>query len=200
MKTKPFFFLLIVGSLFCSWHASSQPDPDITGKFSAIKEAGQINLVFQYDQMQVGSVGKEETYINKRMSEYEAKNPGKGDDWLVEWKEIKRNAEEVFAKALNKKLSKKYGTMVGQDYPDAEYTFVVNFITLEIGWSGGFVSGSGMAFFYFKLCKTADLDNAIGKMVTYGMADMESVKMRMAGIYQNAANRITKILEKNVQK
>ena len=184
---------------FASWQAMAQKELPMTGDFSIMQSQKQINVVFRYDKMKIGEFPDEEDYIKHRMKEYETKKAGKGAEWLREWKEIRVNAENSFVKGMNKKL-KKLGIYFCLENETASYTLILEANSLEIGWSGGFVSAAAVMRWNISLCKTDDLTHPVASIETFGVGDAESVKKRLASTYLSTAYRFAKILRKRVFK
>jgi len=157
-----------------------------------------LNVSFSYDSLKIGLFPNEDTYIKKRVEEYETKKPGKGKEWEEEWEEIKKNAETYFIKDFNKKISGKLGITMSRNYPGTNYTFLLVPKFLEIGWSGGIVGSSGTLEMDVVLYRSDDLSKPVGIMKTGSIAQNETVRKRIEALYRLTAQGLAKFLIKNV--
>jgi len=113
--------------------------------------------------MKMGAYSSEQEYIDTRMEKFNNKKPGKGDEWLEEWKEMKQDAENKFTEVLNDMLYKKKEINVSQLDIGADYTFLFTPVNLDIGWSYDLiVAWSGTMDYNISLCKSDDLQNPLG--------------------------------------
>ena len=55
-----------------------------SGTIDFIKDQQVIQFTFSYDEMLVGKLTENE-YVDKKSSEYNAKEEGKGDQWKAAW-------------------------------------------------------------------------------------------------------------------
>lgn len=84
MKTTTISFAISI-FLFVSFSSTSQSIKLIEGDKSILKSETSINIEFTYDNMSVGKYENEADYIEKKIAEYNAKEPGRGDLWAKEW-------------------------------------------------------------------------------------------------------------------
>ncbi len=102
------------------------------GDLGPVKGENKINLEFTYDNMGVGKFAKEEDYINTKIADYNAKEPGRGERWAEAWKADRANRYEPSFIQLYNKHGKTQ--MVG-DFPDARYTMIFNTKYTEPGFN-----------------------------------------------------------------
>jgi hypothetical protein len=195
MKSQKLFLILIavmgLGSL-----GYAQKHAVYSGDFSVLRNQ-QVLVKYDYSTMTMGEMPSEQAYIDKRVAEYDAKKAGKGEKWLAEWKEIRKTADTEFVRWFNKK-SKKYGVVASLTNEQAPYTIIMKAISLEIGWSAGLVSGAGIVQWHLSLYKSDDLAHPIAEMNLNGVADIETTKGRMIGMYRVTAENFAKFLKKRV--
>lgn len=142
MKSMTLIITFII-LFFQSLQLISQDEPDkrnvwtggqkgyvITGDLNVIK--GQKTFCVIVDPYVKKMGAKEEPdsiYIPKRVKEFNDKKAGKGDQWLNEWNESKKNFKAAFIEGFNSKLTTK-GVNVGLNDTFAEYTFIIYTKTL----------------------------------------------------------------------
>ncbi len=109
-----------------------------SGSVSALAGQTELNVIYDYEGLKIGSGKKartEEEYIKEKVSEYNAKEPGKGDKWLEKWKSDRPNFyQPKFEDLMNKGLEKA-GIKVAQNLSSAKYTLKVNATRIEPGIS-----------------------------------------------------------------
>jgi heme oxygenase len=94
-----------------------------SGSLEFLKGQTTLNVEYVYDGLTVGKL-TEQAYIEKKVSEYNAKETGSGDRWLAGWKNDRsRRYEPKFEELFNKQLEKKGGLKLSRN-PDAPYTLV----------------------------------------------------------------------------
>jgi len=103
---------------------------------SFLKGEKTIKIEYNYDNVNVGKK-TEEVYCSEKVSDYNKKTPGKGDKWLVEWKNNREDSyQPKFEDLLNKYLSEKNISAYASNN-DAKYTMIVKTIVLEPGFNVG---------------------------------------------------------------
>lgn len=92
------FFILIAGQTI-----NAQKIKILSGSVDQIKSIKEFALEFDYSNMGVGSFEKEEDYIAKKVSEYNANDPGRGDRWAQSWvNDRSARFEPKFQELINK--------------------------------------------------------------------------------------------------
>ncbi len=98
------------------------------GDLSVLKNETSINIEFTYDNMSVGKYNKESEYLEKKKSEYNSKEPGRGDRWVKNWvADRKANFEPKFIELFEKTS----GMTVKSD---AKYTLIFHTTSTEPGY------------------------------------------------------------------
>ena len=76
-----------------------------SGTIDFIKDQQVIQFTFSYDEMLVGKLTESE-YVDKKSSEYNAKEEGKGDQWKAAWYgDRKERFEPKFLELFDKYMS-----------------------------------------------------------------------------------------------
>jgi hypothetical protein len=106
MKKIAFLTLLLV--FVAGQSINAQKIKILSGSMDKIKSIKEFSLEFDYSDMGVGSFDKEEDYIAKKVAEYNANDPGRGDRWAQSWVSDRKNRfEPKFQELLNKYASPK---------------------------------------------------------------------------------------------
>lgn len=108
------------------------------GSFKALSGQKEINVVYKYEDMDVGTgkrAMKETDYVTKKTSEYNEKEAGRGDRWAKSWEADRGSRFQGKFEALFNKGSKKSGMMVVPEKSDAKYTLIVHTTMTEPGFS-----------------------------------------------------------------
>jgi len=77
--------IAIITLVIFSMNANAQKIKTTEGDLSALKNETSINVEFTYDNISVGKFAVEADYIKKKTDEYNAKEPGRGDNWAKSW-------------------------------------------------------------------------------------------------------------------
>ncbi|MDF2381652.1 hypothetical protein JMG10_09270 [Nostoc ellipsosporum NOK] len=94
---KPKFLratLLVMATACLSLTALAQKIKLKEGSLDALKNETSINIEFTYDNMAVGKFDKEADYVNKKKTEYNNKEAGRGDRWEKAWIDDRKNRFE----------------------------------------------------------------------------------------------------------
>ncbi len=123
--------------------------------------AGQkvVNVEYDYSSFGVGKFKTEEEYVNKKVTELNAKEAGKGDKWREGW-ETSRDTRFApkFEQLFNDVLTKR-DVSVAQNSSDAQYTLIVIVTFIEPGYNIGISKRPAYVDFEFKMVETANRDN-----------------------------------------
>jgi hypothetical protein len=85
MKMKNISLLIITGLILClSPLSHAQKIALKSGSLASLSILSEIRLEYTYDNMKVGKY-KEADYVTKKVQEYNEKDPGKGDQWSIDW-------------------------------------------------------------------------------------------------------------------
>ena len=99
------------------------------GSFKILIKEKTIDLQFTYDSLQVGKYKHEADYVQKKVTEMNKKEPGKGDAWALQWtSQRKTNFEPAFIQAFKTESGKDTSTV-------SKYLLIFNTDYIEQGFS-----------------------------------------------------------------
>lgn len=135
MKTKT-FFIACMAVLF-STTLFAQKIKVSSGNLDFLKGVNALNIEYDYD-MGIGKYDKEEDYVADKVSDYNDKEPGRGDTWKESWfADREERFEPKFEELINRSLENKNVSVGG--HPDAEYTLILKTTYTEPGFNVGVV-------------------------------------------------------------
>lgn len=133
---KTFHFVIITFLMLGLAQVSSAQKTVLkSGSLEFLKDLTVIRVEFTYDNMMVGKY-KEEDYVNKKVKEYNKKEPGRGDTWKEDWTNDRTaKFQPRFEEAFNN-FCKLAGVSLEVD-PDAEgdYKMAVHTSFTEPGFN-----------------------------------------------------------------
>jgi len=123
-----------------------------SGDLGFLKGETTLNVEFVYDGLTVGKM-TEQAYIDKHVSEANAKEAGSGDRWLEKWKSDRtQKYEPKFAELMNKQFADHKAALKLDHETSAKYTLVLKTTNLDPGFNVGIMrapaSVSTSASFY----------------------------------------------------
>jgi hypothetical protein len=99
------------------------------GSFKILFEEKTVDLQFTYDSLQVGKYKVESDYVNKKVTEMNKKQEGKGDEWGKEWITQRK---EKFEPAFTEAFKTSSGLNISNE---AKYTLIFHTTYIEQGFS-----------------------------------------------------------------
>jgi hypothetical protein len=99
------------------------------GSFKILFAEKTVGLQFTYDSLQVGKYKIEADYVNKKVTEMNNKEPGKGDAWAREWIAQRK---EKFEPAFTDGFKTSSGLKISGE---AKYTLIFHTTYIEQGFS-----------------------------------------------------------------
>lgn len=136
MKKKTIFIACI--AMLFSAPLFAQKIKVNSGNLDFLKGVDVINVEYDYESMGVGKYDRESDYVADKVSDYNAKEPGRGDTWKESWvADREERFEPKFEELINKSLEKKNVSVGG--HPDAEYTLILKTTFTEPGFNVGVV-------------------------------------------------------------
>lgn len=129
MKNYLKLLLLTLSILGITSIAHAQKIKFIEGDKNALAGITAVKTQYTYEPMSVGKLDKEADYINKKQTEYNTKEAGKGDKWKKDWiadrtERYQPQFEELFQKHCKVKVDSK-----------AAYTMIVKTFHTEPGFN-----------------------------------------------------------------
>lgn len=105
-----------------------------SGSVDFIKDQKVIDFFFTYDEMLVGKLTEQE-YVDKKTTEYNKKEDGKGEQWKAAWYgDRKERFEPKFLELFDKYMNE-VGIAAGTE--GAKYRIEINTDFTEPGWNVG---------------------------------------------------------------
>lgn len=125
--------IILLVALFVSiiTTTNAQRIKKLEGNPTALKGETKLNVVFTYENMQVGKFDDEKEYIASKKAEYNKKESGRGDKWEDSWvgdrkSRFEPNFTDLFEKHSDFAIGK---------YPEAKYTMIINTNRTEPGYN-----------------------------------------------------------------
>lgn len=161
MKKLKIILSILAICIFSS-QTSAQKIKVVSGDLSSFAGLTEINVAYDYDDMAVGKFKTEEAYIEKKKTEYNEDEPGKGDAWEAEWHADKENTYQMkFEQLFNLvMLSEETGMEVGF-FPSSDHTLIVKTTFLEPGFNIGISRKDASIDVEIMLVKTEEPENII---------------------------------------
>lgn len=131
----------------------------VEGDLSALKDQKGVKTIFSYDDMSVGKFSKEADYIEKKKSDYNAKEAGTGDKWEKAWHDDRKERFEP----QFRELFSKYSDM-STVADDAPYTLIFKTTKTEPGWNIGVSRSPAYIDAEAWIVKSESPDKAIAKI------------------------------------
>jgi hypothetical protein len=162
MKTKLF---LIAGFIaVTALTAKAQKMVQEVGDLTML--VGQTKMLVEYDfnDLDMGKEGSESEYLEKKRTEYNKKEAGKGDKYVEGWKKNqKERYEPKFEELFNKTMKGKMD--ISQSNKDAKYKLIVKTLTMYPGFNIGITKWPAYCSYAFIIVETANPDKILSKMV-----------------------------------
>ena len=191
---------LIFASLLVMGLTGFAQEVDLTkGDLSILKGETTINFEFTYEKMSVGDFNKEAEYIKKRTEELNAKEPGTGDKWAIEWEEQKKNFfGDKFMLGFTKQNKMTYSK-------EAKYTLIFNTKALEPGYQVGVSKRNAGVDGTVTVVETAKKDKKLAVLFVERAPETKwrgaafDAKSRIGDAYFMDGQKVGKFIEKNIK-
>lgn len=135
------------------------------GDLSFLKGQTEVLVEYDYSDMGVGKFDKEEDYVNKKVAEYNEKNPGTGDEWKEKWEADREGRfHPKFEELMNNYTEKKANCNFSQVNINAKYTLIFKTTFTEPGFNIGVMRKDAMINAEVIFVETANKDNVVAKM------------------------------------
>lgn len=127
---------ILIFSVFCLLSMSfyAQSITLTSGSLDSLKGEKVIKFEFTYDEMIVGKLTEQE-YVDKKVADYNEKEPGRGDVWRNNWVDDRVNRFEPKFLELFDKYMQEVGVISGDE--GANYVVVLNTEFTEPGFNVG---------------------------------------------------------------
>lgn len=198
---KKLLVTLLIFTAFGAHVALAQKIRIIEGDFSALKGQKMLNAKYDYSNMGVGSFEKEEDYVAKKTTDYNAKEKGKGDNWALQWVGDRKNNFEPKFEELFVKTCMELG-----NHPEAKYTLIIHTTFTEPGFNVYVTRKNASISGEVWLVETADQSKALCKLKfekapgrTFGGNDYDT-GTRISESYAKAGKEIGKFIAEKLEK
>lgn len=138
--------------------------------------AGQSKLLVEYDfsDLDMGKEGSESDYLNKKKTDLNAKEPGKGDKFVAGWEKNKTDRyqpkfEELFNKTAKEKIN------ISASNKDAKYKLIVKTLTLYPGYNIGISKMPAYVSFAFIIVDVADPSKVLSKTLVRNVVGSQAM-------------------------
>jgi len=107
-----------------------------SGTVDFLKGETRVNVEYSYDGMAVGKFAREQDYLDKKVADYNAKEPGKGDRWRQNWVNDRAlRFQPKFEELINHHLAARKTSLQFGSFKDAKYTLILRTTFTEPGWN-----------------------------------------------------------------
>jgi len=198
MKKKYIVLTTIINFVFLSC-IYAQDNALISGNMDFLKQEKSFNVEFSYESMAVGQFRTESEYIQKKVTEQNNSESGKGDKWLVKWNQKKvQDFEPNFLIYLNKKI-KKVDMLADTSLTNEKYTIIVKPYYLEEGWDVFVDSEPAIVRLQIIVCETIDKSKQVAEFRITGEYYKGSPIIGGALAFQEAGKEFGKYLIKTLK-
>ena len=159
MKTLKTIILLALLGIFSS-QVEAQKISLEEGSLEFLKGISELNVNYDFSDFGVGKFDTEAEYIEKKKTEYNEDEPGKGDEWEQQWHADKENTyQRRFEELMNTVfISKDANILVAEDN-EATHTLILKTTFMEPGFNVGISSKNASINVEVIFIKTDDPDN-----------------------------------------
>lgn len=194
-KTKLYLLLFFA---FLTSFSYSQKIKVLEGSLDALSGEKFFNIEYDYSNMAVGKYENEQDYIDRKVKDYNEKEPGRGDTWKKNWiDDRKARFQPQFEELLNKNLEK-VDVFVGNEKKGAKYTIIVQTVFTEPGFNIYVSKKPAQINVVIKIVETENRDNVVCEIVsknnlgrTYGMGDYDT-GLRISEAYAKCGKELGK--------
>lgn len=189
--------LMLLSFLACFVYANAVKSHE-KGNVSVLKGADKVNIKFTYDDMIVGGMS-ENAYMDKKVSEYNSKKAGRGDEFAKVWE---KNKQDVYPINFIELFEKGTGIKCDSKNTNEEYTLIVNTTFFEPGFNVGVVRRNAEISVVVKIVKTSDPENVIAETTLLNCPGRTAtgydfdVASRVSEAYAKAGKEYAKIVKK----
>lgn len=158
---KHFLFLLIAAFIAISLPA--QHVKLIEGNDDFLGGQKVIKVKFVYDEnLKIGKVSEKE-YVDKKVKDYNKKEPGKGDTWKEEFYDDRMTIFEPKFTGYFNQVVEPYGVKLDKLSTEAQYLMIVNTTFIEPGYNIGYMDKPASADFEITFTPADDETKVVAK-------------------------------------
>ncbi|MNU73223.1 hypothetical protein D3C71_627010 [compost metagenome] len=144
--------------------ANAQKIMLIEGDLAFLKGETELNVVYDFSDLEVGDYPSEKSYKDKRIKELNEKEAGRGDKWSESWERDKEvRFPEKFEELLEKGLA---GNKVqaGRNNDNANYTLIIKTKFIEPGYNVGVMSKAAAVSYEYIFVDKKDETKVLAKL------------------------------------
>ena len=134
-----------------------------SGDLSLLKGQTKLNVEYLYDDMMVGKK-TEADYIKEKVEKYNKDETGKGDKWLENWKNDRKDKYQPKFEELINKYLEDAKVNVSSKNTDAKYTLIIYTDFTEPGFNIGVARQPAYINTIVTVVETADKSKEIAKI------------------------------------
>ncbi|MDO9254519.1 MAG: hypothetical protein Q7U54_03330 [Bacteroidales bacterium] len=199
---KSIILMIFVSLVFL---AQAQKIKLVSGNLTFLKGEKSINLQYYYDNVKVGDMD-ESNYIKKKVTEYNAKEPGKGDKWLENWKNDRKTRYEPKFEELFNKYLEEVNTKAKEGDADAKYTLLIKTKMIEPGFNVGVVRRPAKIDVEVEISAAGSPENKLAELTIFDVPGADAMGFdfdsgeRISEAYAKLGKALAKYIVKNTVK
>lgn len=177
----------------------------LEGDLSVLQNEKILNIEYDYSTMGVGKFKTEKEYVDKKVSELNAKEAGKGDKWKANWEGDRIARFQPAFELLMNKFTANFGLYVGNE-KKAKYKMIVRTTFVEPGYYIYVSKKYASIDLLIDIVEVSNPDKVVCKIVskgnpgrTYGMDDYDT-GLRISESYELAGKKLGIYFEKYFKK
>lgn len=199
---KSIILMIFVSLVFL---AQAQKIKLVSGNLTFLKGEKAINLQYYYDNVKVGDMD-ESKYIKKKVTEYNAKEPGKGDKWLENWKNDRKTRYEPKFEELFNKYLEEVNTKAKEGDATAQYTLLIKTKMIEPGFNVGVVRRPAKIDVEVEISAAGSPENKLAELTIFDVPGADAMGFdfdsgeRISEAYAKLGKALAKYIIKNTVK
>jgi hypothetical protein len=134
-----------------------------SGSLSPLKGQKSVSIQYSYEGLLVGKMS-ESDYIKKKVTDYNADEPGRGDTWKEAWKNDRKTRFQPKFEELFNKYLEEVGMTAKESASDAIYTIVVKTTMIEPGWNVGVMRSPAFINVDIDVVETSNPSNVVSSV------------------------------------
>jgi hypothetical protein len=162
-RTRAFAWVLLIA--FASALTGCSPYNKLalkSGSLDFLRQEKQVNVAYSYDGMSVGKFVREQDYVDKKVAEYNKKEPGRGDKWREAWvNDRAARFQPKFETLLNHHVAEKLKDLKFGADPGAKYTLLLKTTALEPGYNVAISRRPALVSAEAIFCETQNRNNTV---------------------------------------
>ncbi len=170
----------------------------VDGDLSPLKGQTSVGLEMTYNGTRVGKFEKEADYIAQKKSDYNEKEPGKGDNWAKSWEDDKTSRYKP-------RFTEMFTERAFPIKDDSKYTVIFNTTFIEPGFNVGVMRRNAMINGEALIVETANKSHVIAKITlekapgrTFGGYDYDT-GLRIQESYAMAGRELGKFIKSKIK-